>query len=377
MSNVLAHIRVTETHGIRRFLYPLSANVLLPPEVLWTNERKQIRLLTSDGQPVPFQKGPLDGTSGKIGVGEGVLDFRFAVFLAPMEHREFQVVLGGPRADLEDPLQLHIPEEGALLSRTPTDVTRSIQKQLRTALNANGQVAEVIYDGVSHLLGASRVTLPSGEIASSEKKWDFGTLSAWTQDMTHYANHTVVTSRAEITACKSWATVTQTRSSMASGEEVTFTLPLAVTSPTLTCDFGVGGYVFGKLQASTVEEIVWRTQFTDDGMALWTVATAGRVDYVGEALSEDFLSQRWFHLIDSDKALAVAITDVPSECAEMTVTLRANGDVIVAFRLGDVAQNTAVKFGVCYHFLNDVPAIAAATNPQSILLPPTVEVLAT
>ena len=54
--------------------------------------------------------------------------------------------------------------------------------------------------------------------------------------------------------------------------------------------------------------------------------------------------------------------------------LTRGGDVSVAFRLGDTITGPA-EFGVCYHFLNDVPAIAAATNPQSILLPPVVEVL--
>ena len=46
----------------------------------------------------------------------------------------------------------------------------------------------------------------------------------------------------------------------------------------------------------------------------------------------------------------------------------------IAFTLGDSGDEHA-EFGVCYHFLNDAPAIAAATNPQSILLPPTVGVL--
>ena len=41
----------------------------------------------------------------------------------------------------------------------------------------------------------------------------------------------------------------------------------------------------------------------------------------------------------------------------------------------EAIRRPVAEFGVCYHFLNDIPAIAAATNPQSILLPPTVEVL--
>jgi hypothetical protein len=178
----------------------------------------------------------------------------------------------------------------------------------------------------------------------------------------------------EITACKSWVTVTHKIEQPKPNDEIVFTLPLAITSPTLTCDFGVGGYVFGKLD-SQATEIVWRTEFGDAPYAKWTVATAGRVDYIGESDSaEAFLPQRWFHLIDSDKALAVAITKLPDGCQSMTVRLTIEGDVSITFKLGKTMSGPA-EFGVCYHFLNDVPAIAAATNPQSILLPPMVEVL--
>ena len=157
-------------------------------------------------------------------------------------------------------------------------------------------------------------------------------------------------------------------------DEIVFTLPLAITAPTLTCDFGVGGYVFGKLDEKA-SEIVWHTEFGNAPHARWSVATAGRMDYVGEVdTAEAFLPQRWFHLIDSDKALAVAITKVPDDCRDLTVRLTHEGEVSITFRLGETITAPA-EFGVCYHFLNDVPAIAAATNPQSILLPPIAEVL--
>ena len=53
-----------------------------------------------------------------------------------------------------------------------------------------------------------------------------------------------------------------------------------------------------------------------------------------------------------------------------------DGDVVVCVPTWVINRDHPVaEFGVCYHFLNNMPAIAAATNPQSILLPPTVEVL--
>jgi len=43
----------------------------------------------------------------------------------------------------------------------------------------------------------------------------------------------------------------------------------------------------------------------------------------------------------------------------------------VEFRIGEASIEPAA-FGLCCHFLNDIPALAAATSPQSILLPPVV-----
>jgi hypothetical protein len=363
MSNVLAHIRVTETHGIRRFLYPLNAVVELPIGI----DPQKVALADETGQGVPTQITPWHKDNHRF----RRLDF--AVSLAPYETLELTLYGDVEPVGVSDPL--HVREEDGLF--------QSRQERFFVALGWDGSIGKVLYDGIQHLrkdsdirLNGEKAVLTSARSSGFEHFTVGLPLCIRVEGDMECAGRAVLTS-IEATACKSWVKIARNFWAMNKADEVAFTLPFAITSPTLTCDFGVGGYVFGKLQADAAEEIVLRTKFTEDGMARWTVATAGRVDYVGEALSEDFLSQRWFHLIDSDKALAVAITDVPSECAEMTVTLRTNGDVIVAFRLGDVAQNTAVKFGVCYHFLNDVPAIAAATNPQSILLPPTVEVLAT
>ena len=255
---------------------------------------------------------------------------------------------------------------------------KDTQQRFTSVVSPDGSISEVVYDGIRHLCG------PSGIHRNDNIAWHSSTgamnhgnsypLYANLQAKSRYGDGCFAQTKAELTACKSWATVTHTLEQPKPNDEIVFTLPLAVTSPTLTCDFGVGGYVFGKLD-SKATEIVWQTEFGDAPYAKWTLATARRVDYAGEVeTAEAFLPQRWFHLIDSDKALAVAITKMPDACQSLTVRLMVEGDVSVAFRLGDAVSSPA-EFGVCYHFLNDIPAIAAATNPQSILLPPTVEVL--
>ena len=365
MSEILARIRVRETAGMRRFLYPLSATIALAltieqEKAKTLNEMYSgVALKTLQGQDVPRQF---------IGLNK-VLDTRldFAVSLAPGETQDLIVVPGTP-ASLADSLRASPTLDGGL---------KNTQERFTISINPEGCVSEVIYDGIRHLRGPSQI-LRNDKTAwfSSHTAWQdsYFALYAQLHAKSRYEDGSFAQTQAELTACKSWVTITHTLEQPKPNDDIVFTLPLAITSPTLTCDFGVGGYVFGKLDGKA-KEIVWRTEFGDAPYAKWTVATAGRIDYVGEVeTAEAFLPQRWFHLIDSDKALAVAITKLPKDCQSMTVRLTIEGDVSIAFKLGDMITGHA-DFGVCYHFLNDVPAIAAATNPQSILLPPVVEVL--
>ncbi len=369
MREVLARIRVRETHGIRRFLYPLTAYVHLPPVTLKPGESKTnsemyggFALVTAAGQNVPRQM------IGLTKSPDARMDF--ALSLAPYETQELLLVSGDALETVPDALQIAPTLDGGL---------KDAQERFTSVISPDGNMGEIVYDGIRHLRGPSQIQ------RSDETAWHSSTaamnhlnsypLYANLRAKSRYADGSFAQTKTELTACKSWVTLTHTLEQPQPNDEIVFTLPLAITSPTLTCDFGAGGSVFGKLD-SKAAEIVWRTEFGDAPYAKWTVATAGRADYMGEVGSaEAFLPQRWFHLIDSDKALAVAITKLPAGCRAMTVRLTREGDVSVAFTLGDTVAGPA-EFGVCCHFLNDVPAIAAATNPQSILLPPTVEVLA-
>ncbi len=358
MSEILARIRVRETHGIRRFLYPLMAYVALPTDTHWQN-----LTLSANGQAVPLQV-----------THSSRFRLDFAVSLDPYAECNLVLTGGVSEAALDDPLELHW-ENGSIYNQ---------QQSFRIDLALNGGFSQVVYDGVTHFRQPLSITYNGSapdldetggydETRSYGTTPDFSKITARIGILGDY-NYAPYITLTEITACKSWAKVSHRLKQPQPNDEIAFILPLAITSSTLTCDFGVGGYVFGKLDDKS-SEIVWQTEFADAPYAKWTVATAGRVDYIGEVeTAEAFLPQRWFHLIDSDKALAVAVTQLPKDCREMTVRMTHEGDVSVAFKLSSIVTGTQ-EFGVCYHFLNDVPAIAAATNPQSILLPPVVEVL--
>ncbi len=357
ITNALARIHVRETSGIRRFLYPL--HVSLPP-LPDSVELAAVSLALPDGTPVPCQL-------TQAGTDAPRLDF--AVFLAPFEQMTLTLSRTGPQAAVDDPLQLEPQTEKVLFVST--------QKRLVIAVTGNALLRDVTYDGIDatrDLFTLTRNGCTAQAIGfPTQSPANRAHLSAWATARGQYPDRVNAVTNCELTACKSWVNATHTLETPKAGDCVTFTLPLAVHAPTLLCDFGAGGGTYGKLQAASSETITWRTQFSDEGTVKWSIALNGRTDYAGAAQRDAYHAAQWFHVIDSNKALAVAITHVPASCRALTVTLGANGDVAVDFTLGESTHEPAT-FGVCWHFLNGVPAVSAATNPQSILLPPLVDV---
>ena len=369
MSEVLARIRVRETHGIRRFLYPLKTFVELPEGL----DTSSLGWSATRGDAVPLQITPVTATQHRID---------FALSLAPLEEREFALITNGFSVAVNDPLILTQTDAGGLESR---------QERFKALLTPEGNIKEVVYDGVSHLAQPSHLVWPSHHIRilyhshetlqHVETTTGGGALSAWVSAKGVYRTGSTgsqAETLTELTACKSWVTQTHLVQQPDSIEIFQFGLQLTPTNPLLLCDFGVGGGIYGKLQPGPGGSLALRFEFTNDGAADWRLAATDegggkpQVNYQGY-VEEGLESQLWFHLLDADKSLAVAITKIPCDCRELTIHLSPTGSVSMTYELRE--SKGPAEFGVCYHFLNDVPAIAAATNPQSILLPPVVEVL--
>lgn len=382
-------ISVCETHGIRRFLYPVSLEI--PASLLHAVDAPG--LVTADGRPVPLQVTPSTTNPGLY------CRLDFAVSLSPLEKLELKLLTSGeapqpgpllkPPADAV-PATSFAPEAeglgqvggsgtlpGAVVIDDPLQTGegkrfRSTQRRFSVEFDRCGTLHEAVYDSVPHL--RAPVTFSrNGRLAALEGASAFAAgfpLSARVTAVGEYPDGCGAATRLETTAFKSWVMLTHFLSRTRPGDELVFDLPLAVSSSVVTCDFGVGGGIYGSLQPETCPEMVWNSEFLRSGGVRWSITSSGRTDYVGEAQSaEDYVRQQWFHLVDGRKALAVAVTQIPGCCREMKVTLHANGDAAVAFRVGEAAE-VSTAFGLCCHFLNNIPAIAAATNPQSILLPP-------
>ena len=99
--SLLGHIIVTETHGIRRFFYPVSLEV---PSSL-VDAAPGLRLTTAAGDLVPVQASPGATDPDRF----ARLDF--AVSLAPFEKLELGLSTGlNGVADISDPLRTIVQE---------------------------------------------------------------------------------------------------------------------------------------------------------------------------------------------------------------------------------------------------------------------------
>jgi hypothetical protein len=347
---VIGRVLVREASGIRRFFYPLSIEALVPEARLDSS----LGLVRKDGEMVPLQVTKSDHSAPGCRLD-------LAVSLAPREEVELLLCTGQKEIAIQDPLHIR-----------PGTSLRSEQQRFAIELDRDGAVREVVYDGV-HYLRAPHKLRRNGVSADPGDSALIGAglpLAARVLASCRYADGCRALTRAEITAYKSWLMLSHTLEAPCAGDIVEFHLPLAATASLQTCDFGAGGGIYGKLQAGVVPEIVWKADFTSEPPE-WSLLVGGCQDYIGTTPRGELRSQCWFHWVDSDKALAAAITRIPEDCRTLTVTLGSSGDVAIAFELGEILHGPAC-FGVCHHFLNAIPALSAATNPQSILLPPQV-----
>jgi hypothetical protein len=371
--NFLGHIRVHETSGIRRFLYPLSVEVSAstfnrsgPP-----GSGPAAALTAPDGSRIPLQISP--------GAADPELDKRldFAVSLSPFEKLELKLFSELPESYSKEGRGDFTVREAVALDDPLNTVEEErficMQRRFLTEFDKRGILHEAVYDSVTHLRGQTSFVL-NGREASLEGISACAAgfpLSARVRAAGQYSDGRPAETVLETTAFKSWISLTHLLLRTEPDDELVFKLPLAVSSSVMTCDFGVGGGIYGSINTDTNPEIIWLSKFSRSGSVNWSISSGKRTDYVGEVSAVEYPRQRWFHQIEGRKALAVAITRMPACCSEMKVTLNAFGDVAVAFKIGE-AGNEPAAFSLCCHFLNNIPAIAAATNPQSILLPPAV-----
>jgi len=353
---------------MRRFLYPLS--VLIDGDFDTTS----IRVAEENGQLVPSQAQEISGyeQGGALRVANYV---DFAISMAPNETRRLLVVETDEPPVVPDPITLTEYPDGSLAAS---------QERFSHKIDSAGHISSVIYNGVEHLTGPATITLDDNEALQTLRKdvrigGGLGSVVRFAGDYPRASGALPCATIYQFTACKSWINITHHVNPLPEGARVTFTLPTTITGGA-TCDFGVGNGLYGKLAPGSIERIVWHTDLTEPPAKWWIGSCAldsptVRIDAEGtEPVGTTGLGAAgWFHLIARDKALAVAFETDPTIASTVVVGLGADGVAKITFTMNGAKK--AATFRVWYHFLDDIPPIAAATNPASILCPPTVTVL--
>ena len=359
---------VEEMGGIRRFLYPMK--VRLP--AIYRRSIGKLAVAEADGRLVPSHVA--DTPTG--------VQCAFALSMAPFETRELNLVLAGsaPLATIPDPLMIEASEDGLV----------SKQDRVSFGIARMGLLRSVVYDSTEHLAGPLSITLDGAPMAASGDGLPIGLQSPVSNLSAEFGVAGEYTdlrpakvsgeTEIELTCCKSWIEVRHAVLNPQPNSVLRFCLPLTVTSSIQTCDFGVGNGIYGKTQAGMAERVVWETDLSQASIARYRVRTqlpSGelRTDFAGELRGPAEIDSRlWLHWNEPTKALALAITRVSSGCERIAVRLGADGVIESEFLLGRTIANPA-QFGICYHFLNNIPPIAAATNPASILAKPKVAIV--
>ncbi len=361
-------LAVTEVHGMRRYLYPLRVKI----PAVYRRSVGKLALADTNGNLIPSHVAHCD---------DGV-QCAFALSLAPYETATLQLVRQENLSAVPIPDPLHVRPTGAGYAVS--------QERVSFAIDHFGSLSSVNYDGVEHLKNSLEITLDETRFTADHKhrpmreQLPYTDLYAvFSQTGLHddgFPKPVNAMTSVGLTACKSWATVRHSLRHVPKNATLRFSLGLNVTSDIQTCDFGIGNGTYAKIHAGTIDAVIWENALIgSSGPVKWVIASqlpggSTRVDYTGDIKArKDAASQFWMHWNEPTKALAVAVTEMAAGCERLMISFDASGRCDVEFAWTDKIADPAT-FGVCYHFLNAIPPIAAATNPASILLPPKVSI---
>jgi hypothetical protein len=350
---VFAKLIVAEDDGIRRFLYPLE--VELPFK---KNESLEIAVRDAAGNLLPSEA---YRSRNKVTV-------HFAVSLGPYERKKLIIFKSEEKAPVPDPIHSDYLDDGTTVHR---------QERITTTLLANSELGSVIYDGVEHLAGPVTFLLndENSEAEVADRSTRGRELTFQSRVKRFYSvGERLSETVTNLTACKSWINVVHTIEAPIPGSVISMQIPLTPPSDDEqpVCDFGLGNGIYSKIDGDAV--LLEADFYGKKPYCCWQISRLSegiqRIDYQGDAVTIKSLSRSlYFHWTLPHRSLAVVITQLPAACAHIQAQLMRNGTIIISAVLGDMPVNKA-SLGVLLHFLNDVPAIAAATNPASAAGPP-------
>jgi hypothetical protein len=350
---IFARLIIAEEDGVRRFLYPM--NVEIP---FRKNETLLVAVKDEEGNLLPSE----------AYYSRGKAKVYFAVSLQPYEKRKLTIFKSELKASVPDPIQCECPEDGSVICR---------QERIATTLLPNSDIGSVVYDGIEHLAAPITFTLnaeqPDEDVVRLKSSGRELTFQASAKRY-YEANDRFCQTDIALTACKSWVEIQHMVEEPAAGSVISLDIPLAPPTDleTPVCDFGLGNGVYSKIDGDGV--MLEADFYGKKPYCCWQVSrlTEGiqRIDYQGDAVTIKMLAQRlYFHWILPQRSIAVVMTQLPPSISHFQAILGRSGRLHISVVLGEAPVRRAT-IGAVLHFLNDVPAAAAATNPASIVSPP-------
>ncbi|MEX1231803.1 MAG: hypothetical protein WEB58_16275 [Planctomycetaceae bacterium] len=358
-------LTVCETAGIRRFVYPVAAEISLDG----IDENTKFRLL-HDGKPTPAQfRKTDDGVS---------LDFD-ASFL-PMESRVYTIEYGvDATPEPEPPPGMSVEEhDDHYIVRHTKYLEWKIRKDLRGFLESvktpelefmrpeSAGFFVAPYDHEPIFIGADN---SAARVASSRVAKNGPVQCALEFDVHIKRNDETLPSKIRLSfpRSKSWVEVDWSFDErMADLVEFGIDLNLDVTvAPTLV-DFGAGSLVYAPLSPG---QSALMLALPENGEQNWKVMR-GPADqpepYVVQSEAFPFPAEGWAHVMDQKRCTAISFADFGK--GGDLIQVDADGRTLVG-RSPFVDEAKLKSLKVWYHFVTMPMHVGAATSPQSMLYP--------
>ncbi len=359
-------LRVTETAGIRRFGYPVTALVPLPRPL---KDGEHLRLLDGD-RALPAQFAPRHQHSVEVD---------FAISLGPNESRALSVTymkgdapsVKGMRVEqAEDRFRvLHLGGLTFEVSKEMLGVLQAVKTNRTEYLGAANHVLFVQgRDGRRRPIGGEGfkgTVAKSGPIACGLRF----------EGASEIAPGTFVRSQIDMSfpQSKSWVRVHWTLDDAELlADSMGAELMLNLRSPPALVDFGVGTSAYAALRAGEAAVLSARGPDQKDEARAWSIRTgpAKKLTAYVVALPEARIGpdEGWLHVMDRERCTAVALEKLGQVGREDVLRIEADGRLELSrtFAADGPKRKT---FAFYLHFVGMPVHVGAATSPQSMLRP--------
>jgi hypothetical protein len=363
-------IDVSETAGIRRTEYPVTARVEIPRGAL--REASNARLKLTDEVPAQFTA-ETSWDDGSV----RALNVDFNVSLGPAERRRYVLELGPDVKQAVAGRGLSVTEEADAIqvgsirfgrSGAPLVVAANYVKMNFIGMGRNG-ISVTDTAGTQHDLSSAQ-DLKVDVMKRGPLKVVVRYAGRLPLDQSAAAPFVVTM---EMPNSKSWlrmSAVVQDPSKRI--RSVAFDSPLAFSALPLTYDFGTENGTYGAFRTATDTAVLTQT-VNQKGPAGWVVRTGAQGGTLNDQESAPTgRAHGSGHLLDARGAVAFGFADFAREQGTYRIALSGSGQASFAFEPSRPA--TEHHLTVYQHFVSTPVPIGAATSPTAMLNPLKVDV---